>query len=99
MADYLIDNNLYNKVNIFLFNEDFFTPMQEDDNSNWCGGVDMLSMSFDYKGDIFPCIRYMESSLNGHQKAIKVGNVIEGYAVTEDEQLNLKLISDITRRS
>jgi sulfatase maturation enzyme AslB (radical SAM superfamily) len=32
VADYLITNNLYNKVNIKMFNEDNFAKMDESDN-------------------------------------------------------------------
>ena len=99
IADYLIYNNLYNKVNIVIFNEDYFKPMNKNDNQNWCGGTDMDMIAFDYKGDIYPCIRYMESSLNNKQKAIKVGNIDTGYQSNLEEKENLKLISNITRRS
>ena len=99
IADYLIDNNLYNKINIRMFNENNFQPMDENENENWCGGVDMQMMAFDYKGDIYPCIRYMNSSLNGKQEAIKVGNIETGYLQTQEEQENYNLISNITRRS
>lgn len=64
IADYLIFNNLYNKIGIRLFDENYYQPMLETDNNNWCGGVDMQSMAFDYCGNIYPCVRYMESSLN-----------------------------------
>ena len=98
LADYLIDNNLYNKVNIRLFEESYFKPLTEDNNENWCGGTDMKCLSIDYKGDIYPCIRYMESSLNGKQKPLIVGNIFQ----TEQniEQINNeKIVSNITRRS
>jgi uncharacterized protein len=66
VADYLIDNNLYNKIYYSLFKEDNYQPMDELDNDNWCGGCikESNSFSIDYKGDIYPCIRYMKSSLN-----------------------------------
>lgn len=99
LSNYLIYNNLYNKINITLFNENNYCPMEETDNQNWCGGVDMKMIAFDYKGDIYPCIRYMSSSLNNRQKAIKVGNINKGYLFTDEEKENLNLISNITRRS
>ena len=99
IADYLIYNNLYNKINITIFDEKKFCPMDENDNNNWCGGTDMDMIAFDYKGDIYPCIRYMKSSLNNKQKAIKVGNIDIGYLSNSEEKDNLQLISNITRRS
>jgi hypothetical protein len=32
IADYLLENNLYNKVNIKMFNESWYSPMNENDN-------------------------------------------------------------------
>lgn len=66
VANHFIKNNLYNKINIRMFNENNFTPLSENENQNWCGGVDMKMIAFNYKGDIYPCIRYMESSLNNN---------------------------------
>jgi radical SAM peptide maturase (CXXX-repeat target family) len=99
IADYLIYNNLYNKYFIRFFDEDNFQPMEENENSNWCGGVDNLTLAVDYKGDIYPCIRYMESSLNGTQKPLKIGSVNYGLLNTDEEKENNQLISNITRRS
>lgn len=98
VADYLIDNNLYNKVNIKMFNEEQYCPMSEDNNRNWCGGVEMKSAAFNYSGNIYPCIRYMESSV-GDTKPLSVGNIHTGLFQTIQEKENLKLISNITRRS
>ena len=99
IADYLIESNLYNKINIRMFQENFANPMDEEDNQNWCGGVNMKSLALDYKGDIYPCIRYMNSSLNGRQKGLNVGNIKTGYLKTQEEQDNFKIVTDITRRS
>ena len=100
VADYLIYNNLYNKINLgMIFSENNYCSMEKGNNDNWCGGTNMDMIAFDYKGDIYPCIRYMESSLNNKQKAIKVGNIDTGYLSSLEEKENLELISNITRRS
>lgn len=99
VADYLIDNNLYNKINIFMFKEDNFCPLPENHNNNWCGGVNEQMLAIDYKGNMYSCIRYMESSLNGKQKPLKLGEINIGYASTSEDKENIKLLSNITRRS
>lgn len=99
VADYLINNNLYNKINVRIFDEKGFCPMDENDNQNYCGGINMIMASFDYKGDIYPCVRYMQSSLNDTQEPIKVGNINIGYLSNKQEKENYNLISNITRRS
>ena len=100
VADYIIDNNLYNKVYISLFEEDNFSPMSEDDNENWCGGTTQGGhISVNYTGKLFPCIRYMDSSLNGKQEPIWIGEVGKGILTTDKEKENYEKINNITRRS
>lgn len=101
LSNYIIDNNLYDKVYISIFNETAFVPMNEEDNENWCGGVVGKNggFSIDWKGDIYPCIRYMESSLNGRQKPLVIGNIDNGQGITENQKENYTLLSNITRRS
>lgn len=41
-------------------------------------------IALDWKGDIYPCIRYMESSLGPNIKPIKVGNVYDGIMTNQD---------------
>ena len=101
LADYFIENDLYNKINFVIFQEDNYQPLDEDNDENWCGGVagEHWSAAIDYKGDMYPCIRYMNSSLNGRQKALNIGNVQYGYTATKEETENLALLTGITRRS
>ena len=99
IGDYLIDNNLYNKINISLFNENLFHKMDNDDNNNWCGGIADTNIAIDYLGNFYSCIRYMESSLNHKQKPLNIGNVYTGYLSCEQEKNNYKLLSNITRRT
>lgn len=100
VADYLLDNNLYNKIFISLFNEDFFEPMNESENQNWCGGtVDGGNLALNYSGKLYPCIRYMNSSLNGKQNEIYIGEVGKGILHNQIEINNYNKIKNITRRS
>lgn len=101
LSDYIIDNNLYNKIYISMFDENLFCPMDESNNENYCGGVvgKNYGFSIDYKGDIYPCVRYMESSLNRKQKPLNIGNINAGWQITKEEKENYKLLSNITRRS
>lgn len=101
LSDYIIDNDLYDKIYISIFSETSFCPMDEDNNENWCGGIvgKNYGFSIDWKGNIYPCIRYMESSLNGRQKPLIIGTVNNGQQITENEKENYKLLSNITRRS
>ena len=100
VADFLLDNNLYNKIFISLFREEYFQPMKETDNKNWCGGTTQGGhISLNHTGKLYPCIRYMDSSLNGKQEPIWIGDVKHGILITDKEKSNYEKINNITRRS
>lgn len=100
LTDYVINNELYDKIYISIFDENFFRPLDPViHDENWCGGTTTNMIAVDYKGDLFPCIRYMDSSLNGAQPPILIGNVDRGYLASESDVKNIEKISNITRRS
>ena len=61
LSDYIINNNLEEELYVSMYENNFFHPKDKDDIQNWCGGNGQM-ISVDWKGDIYPCIRYMESS-------------------------------------
>lgn len=103
IADYFIENNIYKKTYLSLFDEDMFSPLPIDDLSNWCGGLICdgykHGIAIDYKGDYYTCIRFMDSSLNHKQKSLPIGNVHQGYISTEEYQQNYCKLCQTTRRS
>lgn len=99
IADYWIDNNLVETHYLALFDDAFFVPMDETDNDNWCGGVNSLMLSIDPDGYLYPCIRYMESSLGSDMEPVRIGDVDTGIAQCESCRKCLDMVSNITRRS
>jgi sulfatase maturation enzyme AslB (radical SAM superfamily) len=77
LADYILDNNYTQGYKISLFSDYEFHPIPEDDKDNWCGGNGQM-IAVDYKGDIYPCVRYMESSLGSDVAPIIIGNIETG---------------------
>lgn len=98
VADWLFETDSFKKYRISLFNEDLFTPLPLEENNNWCGGVCNGMLSFDYTGNAFPCIRYMNSSLNDKQLPYSIGT-IDGLFQTEKEKERYNILSSITRSS
>jgi radical SAM protein with 4Fe4S-binding SPASM domain len=78
---------------VSLFEERNFVPMDENDNQNWCGGNGLMLAS-DPDGVLYPCLRYMPSSIGDKQKILTCGHVDSGI----DTAL-LKEMQKITRRS
>lgn len=98
IADYVLNNNLYDDLSISMFREGIGSPMPENHLSNFCGGTGAM-ISIDYKGDVYPCIRYMESSLGNDIRPLKIGNIDTGLMVTEEQINDMKCLQCITRRS
>ena len=99
IADHLIeDRNLFDNIYLSIFDEFMFKPKNVESNENWCGGTGAM-ISCDYKGDIYPCIRYMESSLGDTAKPLKIGNVYDGIMQTPEDVETVRQLRAITRRS
>lgn len=98
VADYLLENDLYQDVYLSIFDSSFFRPKYPEDNNNWCGG-DGSMLAVDWRGDLYPCIRYMESSLGTSQKPLKIGNVDTGILATQEECDINQCLKCVTRRS
>lgn len=77
LADYIVDNDLFNDIRLSIFQDNFFRPKNETDTQTWCGGNGKM-IAVDYKGDIYPCLRYMESSLGDDVEPFIIGNTKEG---------------------
>lgn len=77
LADYIIDNDLYNKMFISLFDEKYIFLDKRSKKTmkteNYCGGNGRM-LAFDTEGKIFPCIRYMQYSLS-KQKEQPIGDI------------------------
>ena len=99
LSNYLIENNLYKDIYVSFFNEDYCQPKEEHDNENWCGGVHNSMFAIDNNGLIYHCIRFMDSSLQGEQKALPIGDIEKGFGVVEEHVKNLEMFHSITRRS
>ncbi|MEG1562287.1 MAG: radical SAM peptide maturase, CXXX-repeat target family [Bacteroides sp.] len=98
LADYIIGNNLQDEVFVAMFQEFLGLPIPETDLQNWCGGLGYM-ISVDYKGDIFPCIRYMESSLGTEIEPIIIGNVYEGIMATKKQCDWVNCMNCVNRRT
>lgn len=77
LADYIIDNDLHNKYRCTLFSDSIGGSYAEDDMlSTSCGAGKMMALG--PTGDIYPCMRYYDYSLN-NKEGLVIGN-IEDYA-------------------
>ena len=98
-TDYLFDNGLEDAVYVsILSRETGFKPKDLDDLNTWCGGLGSM-LACDPDGWLYPCLRYMESSLGTERPAVRIGNVYEGICQKEEEKCLLCDMCSVTRRT
>ena len=98
LTDWLVEKDLQNAVELSIFEQNCGKPQTAEDNSNWCGGTGLM-IAVDYKGDIYPCLRYMESSVNNKVPAYIIGNLEQGINRTDEHKHRIACLDCITRRS
>lgn len=101
ISDYFLDGNFDFEHHMYcsLYNEKFFHPKDENDLQSWCGGVGNSMIACDPDGVIFPCIRYMESSLGGDQIPYSIGDVDNGIAYNDCTKCRIKCMAKVDRRT
>lgn len=97
LADYIINNNKASTCFISMFNKILCSPIPEEENRNYCGASGHM-LAANYKGEIFPCIRFMESSLSGQAEPYIIGSVDNGIATKEEYQQRLNCLNCLDRR-
>lgn len=98
VADYIIDNDLEEKIVFTMFGQDDCQPMLPEDNDNYCGSTGCM-LACDPDGQICPCIRFMKSSLGDELGDFTLGNIKDGIGHTEEHINNINILDSITRRS
>ena len=100
LADYILNHNLDMERDYYisLFEEKYFHPKQEDDLENWCGGNGVM-LAVDPDGVIYPCLRYMESSLAGQQKPYSIGDVDRGICQCDCHKCRVERLKKVDRRT
>lgn len=98
IADYMLDHNLELNTAMALFEDNFFRPKHVDDLDNWCGGTGSM-LSCDPDGYLYPCIRYMESSLGCDRPPLRIGSVDEGLGLTDEHTEVINCLNCVNRRS
>lgn len=99
VSDYLFENNLHDKIFFRLFEDNIGNPMCPEDDKNYCGGTGSM-IALDWQGNVYPCLRYMPSSIGCSREPYAIGKIQNGEFVqsTEHEQ-RVKCFDCITRRS
>ena len=54
-------------------------------------------LAVDYRGDYYPCIRFMETSLNGEQEPYKIGSLQQGLGQTKTDKEALEKLQNVSK--
>ena len=96
IADYVLENKLYEYLFIRAFDAHGGFPNEIDVyNENYCGSTGHM-LACDYKGDIYPCIRFMKSSLGDSVKPYKIGDINNGINKMPEDRKLVNLLDSIT---
>lgn len=93
IADIFLKNPIDN--NIFIL--EHFKPI-EHDLRTWCGGYGEM-IAFDPQGIIYPCLRFMPSSLGEQTPPLIIGNCEQGLWITEKQQKIQQQLESVNRRT
>lgn len=102
VADWIKEENIQDDIYVmFLHDQNRYckydlNKLDEDEDLKYTCGTNWNMLAIDYKGDIFPCLRFMNSSLNYEQPEYIIGNISHGIGYTEEEKRRLKLLQDAT---
>ena len=96
VADYLLNNHLERIKGTSILNLDL-SQQKNISDKNFCGG-DGNMLAVDYKGDLYPCLRYMESSIGQSQSPYIIGNVNDGIGYNQQTK-NMIAGLDVTYQS
>lgn len=97
-ANWFSKNHDNNEISLSLLDERFGHPQSIDYLDNWCGGTGKM-LAMDPDGKLYPCIRYMESSLGEEIEPIIIGDVHTGLAKKQCEMDCIDCLNKITRRT
>jgi len=99
VAEWIKNNNYNDKIFFRIFNPYGYKKLLEWDlDTQWCGTTASM-YALDYKGDIYSCLRFMESSLGNEVEPLILGNVDRGIGTLPKEKQILEEFSKYTKRN
>ena len=98
VADYIIGNDLEEDIYISIFDENVFREFNPEDDQNYCGSTGSM-LACDPFGKIFPCIRFMDTSLGDKVEPWILGDVDNGIGILPKHKDKINILDSITLTS
>lgn len=101
VVNWIVENDINDSLFIrFLFDNGRYCSrinnILKDDDMGYTCGANWNMLAIDYKGDIFPCLRFMNSSLNNQQPEYIIGNINHGIGYTDEEKRKIDILKKAT---
>lgn len=93
IADYIINNNLEDKIFLSIFYMNKGTGKNKE--NNWCGANGAM-LAINWTGKIFSCIRFMQDSLGSKIEEYNIGTVNNGIGFTNIEKDRINELKKLT---
>lgn len=98
VADYLLDNNLEEDIYISIFESGLFQKYTTMDDKNYCGSTGCM-LACDPFGKIYPCLRFMDTSLGDKVEPFCLGDVDNGIGILPKHKDKINILDSITMTS
>lgn len=96
VSNYILEHGIQDEVLLSILHDSAGSSHIKITEDTWCGGNgDMLAL--DTYGDIYPCLRYMPSSIGPTKEKLILGNIHDGLVVTDKQKQLLANLKAITR--
>ena len=101
LSNWIYENSLYDKIYISILDANKYKALQEEDIlTNWCGATSCKEMfSINPSGNIYPCIRFMETSLPNNLQPIIIGDIESGLLSKEQYLKNYNTLQSCNRKN
>lgn len=99
VSDYVLKNDLEENIYIsILYDKGFNIDIDKISNTNYCGSTGSM-LACDPFGKIFPCIRFMDTSLGDSVEPFILGDVDNGIGILPKHKDKINLLDSITMKS
>lgn len=101
VSDYILDNDLEEDIYISILYEGTFNEFNKEDGEedrNYCGSTGSM-LAVDPFGKIFPCIRFMDTSLGDKVEPFCLGDVDNGIGKLPKYRDKINILDSITLTS
>lgn len=99
IADWLVENNLQDQIYFSMFEDEKYTFKENLLDDGYCGVSQHGMLAVDHEGYLYPCIRFMSSSIGEDIPPFKIGDIDSWIGGKQEYEDNLKLLKTLTIRN